>query len=135
MTKPPNKLKPLLPVILLFTLLNGFLLTQKKFLENKGIDQDVVIIGNLILFAITFGSWFISLRGLKAANPNVFVRSMYLNLMLKLFVCMIAAFIYIFTFKKELNKPALFICMGLYFVYTFIEVAALTKLLKQKKNA
>jgi hypothetical protein len=135
MIKPPSKLRPLLPVILLFTFLTGFLLTQKNFLENKGINREVVIIGNLILFAITIGSWFISLRGLKAANPNVFVRSMYLNLMLKLFVCMIAAFVYIFTFKKELNKPALFICMGLYFVYTFIEVAALTKLLKQKKNA
>jgi hypothetical protein len=135
MTKPPSKLRPLLPVIIFFTLLNGFLATQKNFLVNKGINREVVIIGNLILFVITVISWFISLRGLKDPNPNVFVRSMYLNLMLKLFVCMIAAFVYIFTFKKELNKPALFICMGLYFVYTFIEVAALTKIMKQKKNA
>jgi hypothetical protein len=37
--------------------------------------------------------------------------------------------------KKEVNKPALFTCVGIYFIYTFIEIAALMKLLKEKKNA
>ncbi|MBD0293586.1 MAG: hypothetical protein ICV84_00060, partial [Flavisolibacter sp.] len=46
-----------------------------------------------------------------------------------------AAFIYIATFRKDLNKPALCTLMGLYLVYTFIEVSLLTKTLKQNTNA
>jgi hypothetical protein len=37
--------------------------------------------------------------------------------------------------KKEVNKASLFFCMGLYIVYTVIEVSALVKMAKQKKNA
>ena len=38
---------------------------------------------------------------------------MYLNVMIKLFVCVIAAFVYIRLAERTLCKPALFICMGL----------------------
>jgi hypothetical protein len=55
-------------------------------------------------------------------------------MMVKLFACIIAAFIYIATAKDGVNKAALFTLMGLYLVYTFIEVGILTKLLRQKSN-
>jgi len=55
--------------------------------------------------------------------------------MIKLFICVIAALIYIFLFRKDVNRAALFTCMGLYLIYTFIEVSVLTKMLKEKKNA
>jgi hypothetical protein len=47
----------------------------------------------------------------------------------------IVAFIYIMTVKKNLSKPSLAACGILYIVYTFLETKALTRLLKQKKNA
>jgi len=72
---------------------------------------------------------------LNSDNPNVFVRAMYANFMIKLFVCIVAAFIYFKAAKPNINKPGLFVCMGLYVVYTVIEVASLTKLLRKKKNA
>ena len=129
-----NRLKPFLPIVLIFVALNGFFISGRNILARWQADQDVLIVGNLLLFVITFLSFLLAQKGLKKANPHAFVRSVYGSMMLKFFVCLMAAFIYIFTFRKELNKPALFICMGLYLVYTFIEVAALTRLLKQQKN-
>jgi hypothetical protein len=126
---------PLLPLIILFILLNALFLTGKNFLERSGFDQSVLIIGNLILFAATLMSFVFARRGLRSENPQAFVRSVYMSIMIKLFICVIAAVIYIFLFRKNLNRPALFTCMGLYLVYTFIEVSVLTKTLKEKRHA
>jgi len=126
---------PLFPIILFFILLNALFLAGRNFLEGAGFDQSVLIIGNLVLFAATLVSFVFSKQGLRSENPQAFVRGVYLSIMIKLFICVIAALVYIFLFRKNLNRPALFICMGLYLVYTFIEVSVLTKMLKQKKNA
>jgi hypothetical protein len=130
-----NSLAPLRPMIILFVLLNGFFIAGKNMLAKSGVDQSVVIIGNLILFVVSLISFLLSRRSLKSDNPNVFVRAMYANVMIKLFVCIAAAFIYFTSARKNINKPGLFICMGLYAVYTVIEVSSLTKLLRNKKNA
>ena len=126
---------PLLPIIIFFILLNALFVTGKNFLERAGFDQSVLIIGNLILFAATLVSFVFARRGLRSENPQAFVRSVYMSIMIKLFICVIAAVIYIFLFRKNLNRPALFTCMGLYLVYTFIEVSVLTKTLKEKRHA
>jgi hypothetical protein len=130
-----NNGSPLMPVIILFILFNAFFLTGKNFLERNGFDRGVLIVGNLILFTVTLLSFWISLRNLKSEDPNKFVRGAMMNTMLKLFICAIAAFVYIFSFRNQLNKPALFACIGLYFIYTLFEVSILTRLLKGKKNA
>lgn len=133
MTK--NKLGGFMPVVIFYIALNGFFISGKNILQRWGVDQDVVIIGNLLLLLVTLFSFLLAKRGLSNSNPHAFIRSVYMSVMLKLFVCMIAAFVYIITWKSRLNKPALFICMGLYLIYTFMEVAVLMKLLKQKTNA
>lgn len=126
---------PLFPIILFFILLNAFFITGRNFLERSGFDQSVLIIGNLVLFGATLLSFVFARRGLRAENPQAFVRSVYMSIMIKLFISAIAALVYIFLFRKNVNRPALFACMGLYLVYTFIEVSVLTKLLKEKKHA
>ena len=130
-----NNRRPLFPIIIFFVLLNALFITDKNFLERHGFDQSVLIIGNVILFGATLLSFVLATRGLKSENARAFVRSVYISIMVKLFICVMAALIYIFIFRKNLNKPSLFACMGLYLVYTFIEVSVLTKLLKEKKNA
>jgi predicted membrane channel-forming protein YqfA (hemolysin III family) len=130
-----NNRVPLSPVILFFLVLNAFFLSGKSFLERNGFDQSVLIVGNLVIFIATVLSFLFAKRGLTTENPQAFVRSVYLSIMVKLFACLVAALIYIFVFRNNLNKPALFTCMGLYLVYTLIEVSVLTKLLKEKKNA
>src|SRR5204863_9443973 len=134
MAMPKSNAIPLFPIVFFFIILNAFFLTGKNFLEEHGFDQSVLIVGNLIVFLATVFSFLFANRGLKSTNPQAFVRSIYLSIMVKLFVCIIAALIYIFMFRNNLNKPALFTSMGLYLVYTFIEVSVLTKLLMAKKN-
>lgn len=130
-----NKLKPILPAIILFIVLNGFFVVGKNMLIKWGVDQSVLILGNVVLFLATLLSYWFSIRGFKSQNPHAVVRSVYGSFMVKFFICIIAAFAYIMYAKKGVNKPALITCMGLYLVYTFIEVSVLTKLSKQKKNA
>ncbi len=122
------------PVVLFFILLNAFFIASKGLLDRWGADQEVLIIGNLVLFVIFILSFLVAQKGFRTTNPHTFVRSVYGSMMIKLFICIIAAFIYIAVYKKDLNKPAFFTLMGLYLVYTFIEVATLTKLSKQKAN-
>lgn len=129
-----RKSKAFTPVILFFIISNAFLLVFKGRMEEWGFDRNVVVIGNAILFAITGISYMMAQRGLSHTNPNVFFRAVYGSIMIKLFICMIAAFIYISMNKADLNKPALFTCMGLYLVYTFMEVAVLMKQLREKKH-
>ena len=127
--------KPFSPLILLFIILNGFFLAGKNMLQRWNVDQNVLIAGNILLFVITIISFLLAQRGIKNANAHAFIRSIIGGIMIKLFVAIIAAFIYISIFKKEINKPALFTCMVLYLVYTFLEVSLLNRLLKQKANA
>jgi len=128
-------LKGFVPILVLFVMLNGLFIAGRSFLQRQGADTDVLIIGNAFLFLITLVSYLLAKRGLDSPNPHAFVRAVYSSILLKLFVCLIASFIYIAIYKKDLNKPAFFSIMGLYLVYTFLEVSVLTKALKQQKNA
>jgi len=128
-------LKYFRPAILIFILLTALFISGKNFLIKKGFDQDVLIIGNLFLFVITAVSFLLMSNGLKTKNTPAFLRGVYGGIMLKLFSIIIVSFIYIMTYKKNVNKSALFLCMGLYIVYTFVEVKALMKLSSSQKNA
>jgi len=128
-------LRPLRPVIILFIILTAIFIAAKSMLARYGINNEVLIIGNLVLLIATTLSFLISYKNLRSPNPNAAVRSMYGSFMVKFFICLIAAFAYVMIKRKEVDKYALFICMGLYLVYTFMEVGILTKLLKEKKNA
>ena len=124
------------PMILFFILLNAFFIVGRNTLAKWGIDQSVVIVGNLVLFVVNLTSFLLSRRAMNSANPNVFVRAMYAGFMIKFFVCVIVAFIYFTSFKKNINKPALFICMGLvYCLYCYRNIHLLPNYSRKKKNA
>jgi hypothetical protein len=129
-----RKWKTFFPVVMVFVGVIVLLSTGRHLFEQWNVDTGVIYIGNFILFIITSCSFFMAYGGLRHSNSNVFFRAVYGGIMIKLFACIIAAFIYISTNKDNLNKPALFICMGLYLLYTFVEVSVLMKLLKQKTN-
>jgi hypothetical protein len=118
----------------LFIVLNTLFIVFRRKWDAWGIDDQVLIIGNLFLFAITFISFLIAKKGLQAKNPHAFMRSINGSIMVKMFLTIIAAGIYIAIYKRGLNKGGLFICMGLYLVYTFLEVSILTRMLRQKPN-
>ncbi len=126
--------KPWLPLVILFILLNAFFLIGRNWLAKQGVDNEVLLIGNLILFIATLLSFIVYMRSLRATGGGAAVRGMYGSFIIKFFTCLVAAFAYIMIAKKDVNKPALIICLGLYVVYTVIEVSSLQKLLKQKKT-
>ncbi|MDB5196118.1 MAG: hypothetical protein JWP88_488 [Flaviaesturariibacter sp.] len=129
-----KKREPFFPIVIFFVILNALFIAAKHRLGSWGVDQEVLIIGNLVLFAITLLSFYMAKKGLKSSNPHAFMRGVYSSILIKLFLCAIGAFVYIAMYRTHLNKPALFTLMGLYLVYTFMEVSSLTKLLRRPTN-
>jgi hypothetical protein len=128
-------LRNFFPAILVFLVLNSAFLALMRKLEEWGFDYTVLVFGNLLVFGISFLSYWMAVRGLTTKNAHAFFRWVYGSVMLKLFLLAGVAFAYIMINKKEVDKAGLFFCMGLYVVYTFIEVSALMKVNKQKTNA
>ena len=129
-----NLLQSIRPLLIVFVFLTVFFITGKSWLEKKGIDRDVLVIGNLILFAVSLLAFLITSKAFRSPNPQAFVRAMYGSFIIKFFIVAVAAFIYIMATRKNVNKPALIACVGLYIIYTGMEIRALMKLLKEKKN-
>lgn len=129
------QLQPIRPLLIIFVFISAFAITGRSFLLKKGINPDVLLFGNLLLFSVTFGAYYVNLRSQNASSPQAPVRAMYAGFMIKFFVLALAAFIYIMLAKKQVNIPALLLCAALYIIYTSIETKALLQLTKRKKDA
>jgi len=122
------------PLLLIFVITNAFFLTSRARLSQWDINVDVLIIGNLVLFAATAVSFFLFTRQLNTKNPQAIVRTVYGGVLSKMMICLVAVFIYISIVGKGVNKGGVLGCMFLYVLYTTLEVTTLMKLSKQKKN-
>ncbi|HKP31617.1 MAG TPA: hypothetical protein VJT83_02785 [Chitinophagaceae bacterium] len=127
--------KPFFPLLLIFILTNSVLVFYQVRLRRIGIDVDVALIGNVILLVATLLSFLLYRKSMQSDKPQKFLKFIYGGMFLKMLICLIAAFVYIVVFGKDVNKPALFVCMFLYFLYTFVEVSILLRLSKEQKNA
>ncbi|HEX5668103.1 MAG TPA: hypothetical protein VFX73_04810 [Chitinophagaceae bacterium] len=116
------------PIILLFIILNAFIIVFRRSLTSEGFSVDMLIIGNIILFGITLVSFILLSKGMKASSTPAFLRSIYGSFMIKFFIVAVSVFGYAFFAKADLNKPGLFTLMFLYLVYTFFEIKTLMKL-------
>lgn len=130
------------PLLFIFVFVTAFCITGKDWMLKQGISREVVVYGNILLFAVSILTWVIYRRSMQSpvrqsgrSEGAAAVRAMYLSFMLKFFVLAIAAFIYIILAKKNVNKAGLIICAGLYVLYTFFETRALMRLAKQRSNA
>lgn len=124
-----------LPLITIFIIVTVFALIANSWLQQKDIDQSVLLWGNLILFLVSLVSFMVMYRSLQSPKPKSSVTAMYSGFMIKFFTVALAAFVYIMYAKKEVNKPALIFCAGLYIIYTMFETRALLRILRQKNNA
>ncbi len=123
-----------LPIVLLFIVFNGIILIAKSFLENNGFDVSFLVWANVFLLIISLGGFLLQRKGLQSPNPQAFVRGVYISMMFKMFITMIVVLIYVFIVRSKINKPGLFTAMGMYIIYTVIEVSALMKVVRKKKN-
>lgn len=119
--------KTIWPLVILFLIVAIVVLIFRNYLQENGIAWQVVSGGNLLIYIITIISLHLLSKGLTAENTPKFLGNAFGGILLKLMVCAIAAFIYIFVVRKAVNKPALFICMGLYLIYSFVEMRIILK--------
>lgn len=125
----------MMPVIIIFLLVTLICLFAPGPLSAWSIDANVLLVGNVILLIATLVSFMFYRRSLSNDHAPFFMRMIYSAMFAKMAICMISAFIYIVTVRKDVSKGGIFACMFLYFVYTFIELSVVLKLSKQKKNA
>jgi hypothetical protein len=127
--------KSVVPLVIVFMIAAGLILVFRASLERYGFNWQVLSGGNLFVYLVTVISMNLLRESLNAGNTHAFLTKAYTGILIKLFACAIAAFVYIFAAGKNLNKPSLFACMGLYLVYTFVELSVILKHSNQKKNA
>ena len=126
--------KAFLPVIVIFILITAAAIIFKSTLVYRNVDQPLLLYGNILLFGVTLCSWFFHQNAINAGNTQAFLRNVYSAMLLKLFVCIIAFFIYVSYAGSNVNKPALFCVMFFYLMYTFIELSILIKHSKKRTD-
>ncbi|NCI46881.1 hypothetical protein [Sediminibacterium soli] len=122
-------IRPLLALFILFTVL---CVVFSGRLQGAGIDAQVVIVTNLLLFVITAANLYLLNRNIAKANPNAVIRGMMAGSLLKLLLLAAAFFIYLIVVREKRNAPAIYIGMGLYSLYTWIEVRTALRMNRKK---
>ncbi|ULQ57046.1 hypothetical protein KJS94_02395 [Flavihumibacter rivuli] len=125
--KTSSTRRAFLPIALFFILINTITIGLKARFQEWGMDTSVLQGGNILLFLISIITFYMYKRGMETSSTQMFLRNVYGSMMLKLFGCVIAAFVYIYIARDQVNKPALFACMGLYLVYTALELRVVLK--------
>ncbi len=98
------------------------------------VDYRVVFGANLLLLVLGIISLLLHMRALTRPNPQVFVRSVMLANIIKLFSLAAAALIYISVSGKATSARAVFAGLFLYIVYTWVEKRATIQLSKSRKD-
>jgi hypothetical protein len=123
--------RSILPIVLVFIIITLVVAIGRRLLARWGVDAGVLLGGNTLLFLVTFISFSLYVKALQNDNIQVFLRLMYGSLLVKLFVCMIAAFIYAYLAGKAVNRNGILGCFILYILYTFMEVRILIRRTKK----
>jgi hypothetical protein len=123
--------RAILPIVSVFIIFTLFAFFGSRFLSGWGVDYRVLLGGNALLFLATSISFLLYIKALQNENMHVFLRLMYGSLLVKLFVCMVAAFVYAFVAGKTVNRNGIIGCFVLYILYTFLEVKVLMQRFKK----
>ena len=118
-------------LIIIFAVFSMFFLATKSLLLKWGIDNNILLLGNALLLVISLAVFTLQHKALAHSNPNVFIRSIMLGMMIKMFTSAIAVIIYFEWSGNNFSGVAVFIFMFLYFIYMIAEVTAMMKLNKR----
>ena len=124
-------------LLLLFLIINTVCLLYRNgsIHLNFFVDVYVIVIANLILFLLALLGSYRHGKAMDNKNPNVFIRSIMGMTVLKFFVLVAAALIYVFTAKENRNVPAIIISLVLYILYAIMEVSAAYRMNKDKSKS
>ena len=118
-------------LVIIFAVFSVFFLATKNLLAKWGIDNNILLIGNALLLIISLAVFTLQHKALKHSNPNVFIRSIIMGMIIKMFTSAIAVIIYFEWSGNNFSGAAVFIFMFLYFIYMIAEVTAMMKLNKR----
>ncbi|GAC1383084.1 MAG: hypothetical protein NVSMB45_10010 [Ginsengibacter sp.] len=104
----------------------------KNLLQQNGFDFKFVAGGTVFLFLVFLLSIFIHSSALFATNPHVFMRSVYMSMMIKMFSSAIALIIFVLYSNGRINTGGVFSLMLVYVIFTVVEVGSLMKALGNK---
>jgi len=124
--------KLIMPLFLVFVVVNTMVLLLQPQLDNLHIDWMVVFVENCLLFALSILTLSMHVKALNKTNPNVFYRSVMASTMMKLFVLGTAAIVYLFLAGEKRSVFAVLGGLLLYVLYTTLEVRIALKM-NQKK--
>lgn len=127
-----NVRKALRPIYILFIIINFIGLVFYKQLKTAGVDADVLLTGNIFVFALTMVSFYMLNKGLNAKTTFNFMSAVYGSFLMKLVVGAAAVVVYVLYAGEQKNLPGVFASMFLYLFYTFFEIKGLLELLKHK---
>lgn len=129
-----QKMKNWVPMLLTFLILGIAIRTSETFMKSHNIDSTILFNANLFLLLIGSLSLRLQSKAIHHQNPNVFVRGVMGGMMIKMFLSVIAVFIYVYSSGKEFNKRGIFIAMFFYLIYLGVEVFSLMKMNKAKNG-
>ncbi len=129
-----SRLRDMRPFFIFCVFISAFLLVQRKWVYDKGLDRDMLIVANLLLFIISLASFIVLRNSSTQTNTIKFMKGFYGSFILKFFLVAVVAFAYIMIEKKNINKPSLFVALGLYAIYTIIEISSLQRILRKSAN-
>jgi len=121
------------PVIIFFILINAVCFSTADWLDKKGIDHQVLMYANLILFILTLIACYIHIKSINSNNAYAFVRGVMLASIMKLLIIGAAVAVYGFTAETK-SVYAIIAGMALYIVYTIFEVKGAMRI-NRNKNA
>lgn len=124
----------LLPIILLFVIIEASILVFTNQIEAKGIAPNVLTSGNLILFILTMVTALIQKKALTNVNPNVFIRSIMTGMLIKMLLGGLIIILYATFSGDNFNKAAIFGVMIMYLFYLATEVTIVMNLNKRKNG-
>lgn len=122
------------PIFLVFILINAGGFSARQLLDKWGINADVALTGNLILFLATAISYYFYFRSFQNDRPQVFMKFVYAGMVVKMLICLFAAVLYIMIAGKQVNKGGVILSMAFYVVYSALEIVILLRLSRQIKQ-
>ena len=116
-------------IALLFIVISIIFYVLKQ--QVPGYQLGVLMAGNIIMAALSAGSYVMVTRQLKNSSA-AFVRGVYSSSFLKLMICMIGIVIYVLLNRDHIHKPTVYLLFGLYAIYTVPETMTLSKQARTK---
>jgi hypothetical protein len=126
--------KMLLPLIIVFAGTVILIFAATGFWQSQHIDIRVLLGADALFLAVSILVFFIQAKALTNPNPNVFIRSITIGMLIKMFSTVIAVLLYTTMAGAAFDSKAVFISLFIYLLYLAAEVMAISKV-NRKKNA